>query len=438
MKIILSKQNRKRRMHLLWNDAVAERKRETFFEKVIAIMIAFLLLFAHYKSAFGMSLSTLILLILFPSILFKLIIRRKIVLIPIVPIALFMLFRIWNHGIELTEFFLSLLVLLYVLAAINSLISFRCFLQTILYVAVAATVCLIIQYISYYIFHQHINFIPTYLLNDFMLNQTHVAVTSAIGNGLYRPSAFFTEPSHYSQYVFPLLFYLLLSPNINKEKICYALLISCGLILTTSGVGIATAIVLWIVFLYFYTFQKSRRQFLKGIIFIVLFVIVFIVLCARIEIFREAILRLFGESTLSTYNSIDGRTKGGMLLLSTLDKQYWIFGIDKYESISGYYVSGLFEIILTNGIVGLTLYLLIFLQHIIISRRDFKIFSVFCMVLLVYSNIYSLQYMIYYFVFIFCGYSQFRKSNHDENKLCKEVCVNEKHQLFEDVRGKII
>lgn len=417
MRIILSKRNREEKTLLLWNDAMVERKRETVGEKITAILIAFLLLFAHYNGAFGFPLSTLVLLIWAPVILFKLIVCRNIVITPIIPIALFMLFRILNHGIEFTEFVLSLLVLLYILAAVNNLISFRFFLQTILFVAVLATACLFVQYTSYYIVGVHINFIPTFLLNDFMLNQTRVAVTSAMGNGLYRPSAFFTEPSHYAQYVFPLLFYLLLSPNINREKIRYAVLISCGLILTTSGVGIATAIVLWIAFFCFYTFQKNRKQFFRGVIVIFLFAILFAVLYVRIEIFREAILRLFGESTLSSYSSTDGRTKGGMLLLEALDKRNWILGIGEYQSIPGYYVSGLFEIILTNGIVGLILYLLIFIQHIIISRRDFKIFSAFCMILLVYSNIYSLQYMVYYFAFLFCGYAQFRKSKQREKIL---------------------
>lgn len=410
MKIISPRQNGKKRMSLLWNDAMTEGKQETFTGKIVAIMIAFLLLFAHYDGVFGLSLSTTVLLILVPIMFFKRVVCGKIVLEPIIPIALFMLFRIMNHGIEITEFVLSLLALLYVLASVNNLICFRFFLQTILSVAVVATVCLFIQYIGHYIFGVHINFIPTFLLNDFMLNQTRVAVTSAMGNGLYRPSAFFTEPSHYSQYVFPLLFYLLLSPNINKVKIRYAILISCGLVLTTSGVGIATAIATWIAFFYFYTVQKNRKQFTRGMIFIFVFIFLFFILYAKIGIFREAILRLFGRSTLSLYSSTGGRVKGGMLLLEGFDELNWIFGIGEYESIPGYYVSGLYQIILTNGIVGIVLYLLIFIQHIIISRRDFKCFSAFCMVLLVYSNIYSLQYMVYYFVFLFCGYAQFRES----------------------------
>lgn len=101
-------------------------------------------------------------------------------------------------------------------------------------IAQVASILIIVQYVCHYIFGFHLKLVPVSLLLPESSQWIAGAETGQVGiNGirseLYRPSAFFLEPSHMFLYVFPILFVFLLSPNIDNWRRKIAILLTVGL-----------------------------------------------------------------------------------------------------------------------------------------------------------------------------------------------------------------
>ena len=81
------------------------------------------------------------------------------------------------------------------------------------------------------------------------------------GGGLFRPSAFFMEPSHFTEYcVMGLISLMLRDKKVVRFKTVF---VSLGMILTTSGLGICMTIVLWFYMQFVKTGKISINTLLK-------------------------------------------------------------------------------------------------------------------------------------------------------------------------------
>ena len=223
-------------------------------------------------------------------------------------------------------------------------------------------VCLLIlQIISYYVLHIKIQYIPQGLINEEYQN----AYVYRDDSGLYRPSAMFLEPSHFSQYcIFALI--SVLFPVRGKPNLKKASAIALGCILTTSGMGIALTfgVVVWYIVL---NEQKISTKILTISIGIIALGISIIVL-SRMSFFQTALQRVF--SSVDGYNAISGRTHNWDDAIGQMNGlTLWIgYGDSKsYE----WYLTGLADTIFKYGIICVILEGLCFLYLMWKKRGNF-------------------------------------------------------------------
>lgn len=389
----------------LWNDIYVDNRSETFLDKTIAVLLAFVLLFGHFKGIFELSLSSVVILAITPMLTILLFTKKLKINIPCVLLILFMLYKVCVRNINVIDTLYSVITIIYVIAAINGTINLRAFLKTVYVVSIATTIVLIFQTVTHYLFGIHINFIPVPLLTDEIIAQLgrYIETGMTLREKIYRPAGFFDEPAHFVQFVAPLLIYLLFSPNKNREKLRSALFISIGVLLTTSGMGIAVVIACWGGYYILETVKNDPKKMLKGLAGIAVLTIIGLVLFYRVEIVREIVLRNFGLSSMSTYNAFGGRTNMGKLAVALLSPRELMFGTGAIPNDGEVYYTGMYRIILSYGLIGFLIYESVHVTAFLQLKNEFKWFSLYAGLMLIIGNTYSFQYRIFYFVFMFCG-----------------------------------
>lgn len=85
---------------------------------------------------------------------------------------------------------------------------------------------------------------------------------------LYRPCSLFLEPAHHAQYVMPWLFLELLSIDTSEKKnIRNCLIVSIGLLLTASSLGVLGCVIAWIMAFIRWSSKLNRKAFVRNIFF---------------------------------------------------------------------------------------------------------------------------------------------------------------------------
>lgn len=181
---------------------------------------------------------------------------------------------------------------------------------------------------------------PTKIVDD---ADVVVGTPSSVLEYFYRPPSLFYEPSHASYFMTPYLCYLLFSDPDLKDKRQRKLVafVSLGILITTSGQGLAVLSVCWGIW-----FMRQMKKFnMKAI---VLFLILITFLIINFDLYR-IVERV---TTQDEFNAIDARS-GGYDLIKTLSWKELIlgFGFGNYDT--SIYYSSLAEIIFCTGYVGL-------------------------------------------------------------------------------------
>ena len=207
--------------------------------------------------------------------------------------------------------------------------------------ALINVILLVLQVISYYGLHIRIQYIPRFLIYEEYQNSYVFREFS----GLFRPSALFLEPSHFSQYCIFALISALFPAEGKSPDIKKAIAIGAGCILTTSGMGIAlTAGVFgWYAFL-------NRQRIDKKIVNILRLIPVLMIgllILSRTSFFQTALQRIF--STVEGYNAIAGRTHNWDDAIGTMHGKLLWFGYGDSKTY-GLYLTGLADTIYKYGV----------------------------------------------------------------------------------------
>lgn len=189
--------------------------------------------------------------------------------------------------------------------------------------------------------------------------------------GLFRPSAFFIEPAHYSQYC---LIGLTVSLANNEELLNKkAIIISIGIILTTSGLGIVTTFAIWMVKLVINGKGLTRSTIIYLCVGLLILILAFIALFAVSNSFRMAVARITTGS-VDHKSALEGRL-GTWILLKDLNAEELLFGMG-YGNIPTYgvkrityYMTGIIELLYCQGILGTSLFLLCYIQMMLKAFR---------------------------------------------------------------------
>ena len=218
-----------------WHGPISVRLTDNIIDSVIGLLVALCPILQHYNGFF-LEVSSEILIILFPYVLIKLSAKQTIVLKSVLPLLLYAVYISIIHGFSVFLFLREILLFVFFLAAYNNAFNVSCMISAARSISLLAAVCIIAQYFSYYILGNHLQLVPTNMLVDsasqwIALAKTgHISVTGS-WMALYRPSAFFLEPSHLAIYTLPVLIFELLG----KRNRYTSLILTVSIFLSTSS-----------------------------------------------------------------------------------------------------------------------------------------------------------------------------------------------------------
>lgn len=394
-------------------------------EKMIIILLALCPILQHYKGLY-VNAAVTVLLVSFPFAAFKLYKKRLISLKRmryVAPLIVFSLFKVIDHGTTVDETGQAIIFSIIVIAISCSCFDVKYFERVVVGVSIAASLLIIVQYFHYYLFDYHLKLVPTSLLLDrsdqwVLAAETGRASISGRISKFYRPSAFFLEPSHMFIYMFMPLVLLLLSPRFNRQKSLAAVLLTVGMIFSTSGMGIMMAIGIWILFIgrdYNNKRGFSLRKILRPTSFLILFVFIAAIIFVyfRVPFFRNSMERIWGSGG-DYKNAIAGRVESAFGLVSQLRGLQIIRGVgDRLTNIT-FNMSGFYSTMYRYGIIGTVLSYAFYLQSLArLKNRHFWICAIIIVLSFFSAHSHSTMFMIYSTFVLIQGYI--------ENEIVDEV-----------------
>ena len=368
---------------------------------VCAVVIALIPILFSYKQVFSISPTYLTLILCVPYVLIRLVNRRRVSLRNFGWIAAYLVYCLVSHGIGFSEIIVTVLCLIYALAANNGAFNEKLIWKSIIIISFIATVGILLQTLCYYLLGTRLFLCPTNMMDEKIWMQYGVETSDqALSLALYRPASFFLEPSMFAQYVVLAVMYLRFSKIKDKKSFRIAIFLSVGVIASTSGIGIASLIVIWL--LSYWTEIVEKKKLLKGIAGVLAFVIVFFIAFSISDSLRESVLRIFGLGERSSYNAFSGRTGGVEFMFEALrgKSELW-FGTGEY--ISRWYtwgfLGGIFRTIYEYGMIGAILFVLIFLSLGLKMKSWHRWIAFYMLALSLVTGI-AMQSIIFYYVLI--------------------------------------
>lgn len=313
----------------------------------------------------------------------------------IVPFIIYLLYTAIRSTRDMTNAVQTLLIIAHIFAFSTGAVNARYLKKYIVFIATLASSLVILQTLLYYSVGVHLPCIAPSLCLDYLSYYRDWILTGVRDiEHMYRPSAFFLEPSHFTQYSFVALLLLLFH---EKVRINTAIWISMGILLTTSGMGIILVSCIWGGFL-FKTIQRSSfsKKIFRTIAFSIVLGVIFCVLY-HIPFFKAALARIISPIAYSTqgYNAIWGRTLYWNTYISPLRGKELLFGLG-YVNQPAEYFTGLMELIYCAGILGATLYYFAMLTTTFKTIGISRILAAFICCLTVLANLTNLIDMTYY------------------------------------------
>lgn len=391
-------------------------KRNTWVDRVFILLLALSPILQHYKGPF-MNAGVTALIFVIPYMFIKLIINDSVsgsAITTILPLILFLVFKVVDHGTYLAEFGQVIILIVYTYAFASKAINSKLFIQTAVKISCIASVLIIIQYFFYYILNHHLQLVPTTLLLSNASQWIELAKTGRVGVtgrviGFYRPSSIFLEPSHMFLYMFPPLLYELLRPKSDKGKMRKAVLISVGMLLSTSGMGIGVTCAAWLLFLATKGEEDTRFSLVKlmqprNVLLLAALAILLVILFYNVDFFHKSVLRLF-TSESGNSNAISGRVRLGRNYVRRLRGKNLILGLsDKYSDVE-FNMSGFYGTMYKYGIVGTALSYLFYFKSLFNQKNQYFWIAVVLIAASFFTaHTHGTFYMLYFVIFLIDGY----------------------------------
>ncbi len=199
---------------------------------------------------------------------------------------------------------------------------------------------------------------------------------------IYRPSSIFLEPAHLAQYCIMGLIMCLFD---REKRIKEAIVISLGILCTTSGMGIVLVLLCWgWWFMYSNERLTQARRIQRMLLGCVAAVVVYAVLM-RIPFFRGAIGRITGTAS-GGYNAINGRFFWWDTYFGGRGWKELLYGFG-LNALPGVYFTGFMEQLYAYGIVGFVLFVVALLFILKKSGSMGKLLTVIYIALLFFANL---------------------------------------------------
>ncbi|MCD7826404.1 MAG: hypothetical protein LUH14_10680 [Clostridiaceae bacterium] len=246
--------------------------------------------------------------------------------------------------------------IVHILSIYNRIVDFEFLKKMIVGISMFASICVILQTLVYYSLGFHIQMMSVSFISS-GLEGYDTAFRMGMGSsgGMYRPSAFFFEPAHFCQYAVVGLLMALYHYAKGKTSIKYSILISFGMICTTSSQGLVFMLLAWVWGIYVKRGNMTTKMF--RIIVILTLLILAVGICYVTGLFHvdSIINRVIG--TVDGYNAIAGRNFANELYLSQLSGKSLLWGVG-YVNRPDVYMTGIVVYRYTIGYIGCALFYL--------------------------------------------------------------------------------
>lgn len=187
-----------------------------------------------------------------------------------------------------------------------------------------------------------------------------------------------------------------------------ALLISIGIMATTSGMGIAAVLGIWGLFLILrderdgtFHFKNILRK--RNLIAAAILVVVFLVAVQYVPILQRAVRRIFVPSKNGT-TAISGRTKMALEMIRKMSPIQWLLGVADNTHGTTFTVSGLLDVLYRHGIIGLVLANELYAKCIFKLKLPYKFIGLVIFITAVFSaHTHSTIGMLNFLLILMCG-----------------------------------
>lgn len=256
------------------------------------------------------------------------------------------------------------LLYLYALIVFTKLFDFSLAVKILGFFVIASSIYVIIQFIALRFFSivlpWHISFLKVI---DQSFDQL---VSSAYYLEYHRPTGFFYEPTHFSQYCLTYICYLLFVSK-NKSKWLWIVVVSIAILCCGSSAGLFMLAIAFALFIFESLFEKRK---LLQTTFIIAISLIGLFLVATIPYFSTIVNRVFTNGGFSgaavgyRFDSIKTLFDGSRTLTQLL------FGTGRGTE-NGHYFTAIFYIINAHGFIGLFIYVLIFIVTFICCKSKY-------------------------------------------------------------------
>ena len=262
--------------------------------------------------------------------------------------------------------------------------------------------------------------VPTgYLLENsqqwVQLAQTGKVSVTGRAIGFYRPSAFFLEPSHMFTYLVAPLFYELLSPIFGTHEKRLSIFLTIGMVLSTSGMGIVTVLLVWLLFIAKRGKKNNKFSLKKFLIprnLFILFAAIILFASAFLltEFLNKSVMRIISSG--SDYrNAVEGRIVGGTNFIMQLSGLNLLIGLSDHYTGLDFHMTGFNATMYKYGIIGTALSYIFYLRCIIDLKNQFFWLAITIVGLSFFNpHTHGTFYMLFFIVFFLEGYREKRAS----------------------------
>jgi hypothetical protein len=286
--------------------------------------------------------------------------------------------------VEGNNFLLPIAIIIHI-AAISTGVIKTDFLRTCLEkISILASVCVLLQQTAHLFLDVHIPMMFSSLLLEDLAEHYSSALNTGYGiENIYRPSAFFLEPSHFSQYCIYGLGSFLFRPIPSFRS---AMIVSLGFFSTTSGMGFVLVFGIWSWWALFYRNNKKNVSLIPKLFFLLFVLLILFFILMQIPFFEQTVNRFTGGGD-SDYNAIDGRlffwtSQFGDKTITDL-----IYGFGEEEIEEGVYFTGFMKILFAYGIIGLVLFFIFIIYLIFYTQSYVRFYAAIYLALLFLANL---------------------------------------------------
>lgn len=262
-------------------------------------------------------------------------------------------------------------------------------------IAVISAVCVIIQTLSHYLLGRNVSFV---LFSALQREYKEIYFEQISRFSLYRPTGPFLEPAMLSEYCIFALISCLFSVE-GELRIRQAIIISIGMILTTSGIGIILTAFIW-GWYFFMNRDSLNRKIRRALLGLLLAASAFAIL-SRFEFFNAALMRVFGS--YEGYNAIEGRTWRWSQAIGPMKGKLLWLGYGTTEDFP-HYLTGVPDMIYRCGLIAVILVFILLIPMALTKNNLFvRLAAIVYLILFFVAKITSVPYQVFFIGLMLAG-----------------------------------